>query len=59
MEKKLYIAPIINMVAITEEMPIALSNNVSSTGVNLNPETMSEGDGTDASRACHYSVWDD
>lgn len=38
-------------------MPIALSNQMTDDGVELNKETMEEGDGGDAVKANRYSVW--
>lgn len=56
--KKIYIIPTLCIVSVNNEMPIALSNQVSSDGnVELNEETMEEGNGDDAVKANNYSVW--
>jgi len=55
--KKIYISPTLCVVRVNNEMPIALSNQMTDDGVELNKETMEEGDGGDAVKANHYSVW--
>lgn len=56
--KKIYISPTFCVVRVNNEMPIANSNQVTSDGnVELNEETMEEGNGDDAVKANNYSVW--
>ena len=57
--RKIYINPTLQVAYVDEELPVAQSNTVGSQGVSLNPNTMKEGDGSDAVKANSYNVWDD
>ena len=58
--KKTYISPELCSTTITfAESIMQLSNQVTSSSVNLNPTTMGEGSGSDAVKSNTYDVWDD
>ena len=57
--KKTYIIPTLQVAYIAEELPIAQSNQANGRNINLNPNTMKEGDGGDAVKTNTYNVWDD
>lgn len=57
--KKTYIIPRLQVAYVTEELPIAQSNVVNGESVNLNPNSMEGGNGSDAVKANVYNVWDD
>ena len=58
--KKKYIIPALQVAHVAEGLPIAQSNQVNGNVVNLNPNTMSTGNGGDAVKGnSGYNVWDD
>ena len=57
--KKKYINPILHVAHVAEELPIAQSNQANGENINLNPNTMNDGDGVDAVKRNTYNVWDD
>lgn len=59
MKKNQYIAPELQTIKLNAELPMAQSNKMNSNSVNLNPNTMKDGDGGDAVKANAYDVWED
>ena len=57
--KKTYIIPALQVTYIAQELLLVPSNTVTHDGVDLNPNTMKGGDGSDAVKANPYNVWDD
>jgi hypothetical protein len=57
--KKKYINPALQVDYVAEELPIAQSNKVNGESVNLNPNSIEAGNGSDAVKANAYNVWDD
>ena len=47
----------IRVIGIIDEQPIALSNVIEENDAIINPETMEEGDGSDAVKSNPYSLW--
>ena len=60
MKKIQYIVPVLRVTKIRVELPMAKSNELTNdNSVNLNPNTMTNGDGSDAVKSNHYNVWDE
>ena len=61
MNKKGYNSPSTEVLSILEERPVATSNVLSEDGViDLNPQTMTGGNGSDAgAKRNGYDVWDE
>ena len=58
--KKLYIQPQLLIVRVQATAMLAASNEYNGSSVNLNGDTMSEGNGSDAAvKVNNYSLWDD
>ena len=58
--KKIYIAPALRATALSLQGIIAQSNQFDGNSVNLNPETMGDGDGSDAVKSTGgFNVWSD
>lgn len=55
--RKIYQQPTLWVISIIEEQPIALSNVIEENDAIINPETMEEGDGSDAVKSNPYSLW--
>ena len=55
--RKIYQHPMIRVIGIIDEQPIALSNVIEENDAIINPETMEEGDGSDAVKSNPYSLW--
>ena len=55
--RKIYLHPTIRVIGIIDEQPIALSNVIEEDNVYINPETMEEGDGSEAVKSNPYSLW--
>ena len=55
--RKIYLHPTIRVIGIIDEQPIALSNVIEENDAIINPETMEEGDGSDAVKSNPYSLW--
>ena len=53
--RKIYQHPTIRVIGIIDEQPIALSNVIEENDAIINPETMEEGDGSDAVKSNPYS----
>ena len=60
MKKIQYIVPVLRVTKIRVELPMAKSNELTNdNSVNLNPNTMTNGDGSDAVKSNNYNVWDE
>lgn len=58
--KKIYIQPIMTTVIVNHQRPLATSNELAGTGIDINKSTMEYGNGDDAAvKGTSYSVWDD
>lgn len=58
--KEVYIQPRLICVKVQATAMLAASNEYNGSSVNLNGDTMSEGNGSDAAvKVNNYSVWDD
>ena len=55
--KKTYQHPKLCIISICDEQPIAISNIIEENDAIINPETMEEGDGSDAVKSNPYSLW--
>ena len=55
--KKTYQHPMLCIISIYAEQPIAASNIIEDNDAIINPETMEEGDGSDAVKSNPYSLW--
>lgn len=55
--KKKYIYPSLQMTELSVMQPLAGSNEVNSTGVTINTETIKEGDGGDGAKSRDNGSW--
>ena len=55
--RKIYQYPTLRVISIIDEQPIALSNVIEENDAIINPETVEEGDGSDAVKSNPYSLW--
>ena len=55
--RKIYQYPTLRVISIIDEQPIALSNVIEEDDVYINPETLEEGDGSEAVKSNPYSLW--
>ena len=57
MNKKAYITPMLQAITLSQELPVAASNQIDGNSINLNSGTMSSGSGEDATKSNDWDIW--